>query len=307
LKKDEYYETVAPDFEEYPPLQYILRSSQEGDKLTIERSWDPENEASNPKEAWFRRFGESLIVNVHSWISQVYGISAKGCIPTDAALSIDVIITEMTSVWEKLNQSPCSVEDSTVKPPQDPSAETNENPSSCPVTASGPAPVGGRAIWSSSTRGESGTPYYRDFDGSAFQSDTLQGANAIARYVFAHGASSPVCYEQIFVGVTADHKVSGTMWDGSSWKSISAANTELLGGASDIRWNNAVGDFESKSGNAVIAFNSRGSSDSFVSFSTLSGTNTGAWSDPMEIDPFYVGGNQSGSILHLILLPMRLY
>ena len=35
---------------------------------------------------------------------------------------------------------------------------------SCPTTALGPVSVGGRAIWSSTTRAMSGTPYYREFD-----------------------------------------------------------------------------------------------------------------------------------------------
>ncbi len=83
--------------------------------------------------------------------------------------------------------------------------------STCPAIAAGPVPAGGRAIWSSTTRAKSGTPYYREFDSSSgtFQDDTTRGANAIFRYTLGQAASSPVCYEQLFVGVAANNKVSG--------------------------------------------------------------------------------------------------
>jgi hypothetical protein len=63
LKKDEYYSSVAPDFNVSPPLQYILRSNQIDNIVTVEKNWDEQDAKSGSKEEWFRRFGDMLVVD----------------------------------------------------------------------------------------------------------------------------------------------------------------------------------------------------------------------------------------------------
>ena len=152
-------------------------------------------------------------------MTTAYNTLEGGCIPEDANLSVGVVVTELTTIWEKLNQEVCSNEGDVV-----PSEEPDESSLSCPETAAGPIPVGGRAIWSSDSRGDKKTFYYREFDGSLFKSETLQGANTLDRYTYGFGASSPICYEQLYVGVAADGKISGTRWDGSTWEAVAISN-----------------------------------------------------------------------------------
>jgi hypothetical protein len=137
----------------------------------------------------------------------------------------------------------------------------------------------------------SGTPYYREFDATtmAFNATTMRGANAIFRYSFGQAAASSVCYEQIFVGITANNKVSGTRWDGSEWTSITMDKTNVLGTVSDTKWNNIVGAYESQSGRAIVIYNKFGTPSS-PRFSIWDGSRFGSWPDSVAVDPGYSGG-----------------
>lgn len=194
LKKEEYYSSVGPDFEAFPPLQYVLRSRQDGEDLTVEANWDAADEVADSKESWFRRFGDALVADIPAWLVQVYSVPAGGCIPDGATFTVEMVVTELETVWEKLNQDDCLGANDIQKPIEKP----NKKPS-CPATTSGPAPIGGKAIWSSNSRPSYETPYYRNFDGitNTFESNTLQGAESIEKYLFAYGASSQVCYDQV--------------------------------------------------------------------------------------------------------------
>jgi hypothetical protein len=108
LKKDEFYESVAPDFVESPPLQYILRSRQADNDLTVETNWDGADEIFGSKEAWFRRFGSMLVVEIPNRLMLSHSPSKGGCIPEDTDLSIAVVITELETVWEQLVPPQCS-------------------------------------------------------------------------------------------------------------------------------------------------------------------------------------------------------
>jgi len=277
LKKDQFYESVSPDFGTSPPLQYILKYRKEGNKMTVISNWDEKGKDSNPKESWFRRFGDYLVADVPVWLVMAFNTTAGGCIPEDADLSIDIVITELKTMWEKLNQAQCS---------READEEANEGHFPCPVSASGsasgPTPIGGRAIWSSHSQS---TPYYREFDGSAFDTNTMQGAYSIKEYTYGHGASSPICYEHLFVGVTIDNEISGTRWDGSAWKTISiGADAEKLGSDSDNIWNSVVATYESESGRALIVLRN---ADQILY--SIWDRKDGKWSDSTDVDPLYVG------------------
>lgn len=289
LKKDEYYESVSADFLGSPTLQYVLKYRKEGKNKSVETNWNKNAAAQGPKEAWFRRFGDYLVDDVPAWLMLSFNTSEGGCITEDADLFVDVIITELKTMWEKLNQDRECSREGDVKPTEEPDSTL----SSCPVTASGPIPVGGRAIWSSKGRGMTKTPYYREFDGTAFETSTMQGADALERYTWGFGAASPKCYEELFVGVTPNHKITGTMWDGSEWRTILGKERGAdLGSAvsSSEGGNNIVGAYESLSGNGMIVYTDTGSKDSVVRFMTRDDEAVDGWSSSRDVDPQYVAG-----------------
>lgn len=279
LKKDEYYTAVAPDYEEFPPLQYVVQATRNGKDLTVETNWDRGSERSDPKKSWYGRFGDNIVEDLVAWLPVAYNDAKGGCITQDTEIAVDVVITELKTIWEKLNQQQCSSNEEEAEQPE---------PASC--STAGPSPVGGKAIWSSAARENAATPYYQDFDGieGKFKGSAMQGADGAARYYFAYGASSPVCNDQIFVGVGTTRQMGGTRFDGSDWSTISMDTTGgIPGSATDVRWRGIVGAYESLSGRAMVVFNT-GSADSYLRFSLLD-PETNEWSDSTDVDPFYVG------------------
>lgn len=132
LKKDELYESVAPDFSKSPPLQYILRSKQSNNGVSVvEKNWKTEDETAGSKEEWFRRFCEKLAIEVPRRLKLQYSQSKGGCITDDAELELDMTVTELQSVWEYLDPPPC-------KPNLD-----YYSPTPPPVAVPTPAPIPG--------------------------------------------------------------------------------------------------------------------------------------------------------------------
>jgi len=129
FKKDEYYNSVAPDFLGSPPLQYILRSRPSGDSVTVEINWDPQDEAAGSKEEWFRKFGDIIVKEVPRRLKLVYNTSTGGCIKEDAELSVTVVVTELQTMWEQFDSAICF--------PETPSP----TPSPTPPPALEPTPV----------------------------------------------------------------------------------------------------------------------------------------------------------------------
>lgn len=108
LKKGEFYDSVAPDFNEFPPLQYILTSTLAGTNLTVQKNWGNE-ETSGSKEEWFRRFGD-LLVMLPRRLIRVYNTTTGGCITEETELSVSVNVTEIESVWETLDPVECTAD-----------------------------------------------------------------------------------------------------------------------------------------------------------------------------------------------------
>lgn len=109
LKKDQFYVSVAPDFDESPPLQYILTTTQTNANLMAKKNWDDQSETSGSKEEWFRRFGDLLAI-LPRRLRLVYKTETGGCLKEDSALSVTVIITEIESIWETLNPEECTLD-----------------------------------------------------------------------------------------------------------------------------------------------------------------------------------------------------
>ena len=144
LKKDEFYESVAPIFIAAPPLQYILRSSQHGTNLTVETNWDPEDETAGSKEEWFRRFGDMVASEVPKRLIKVYNTSTGGCITEDTDLSVVVIVTELETMWETFDQVQCSNKSIWVSdaPSEGSSELVNSKPSDSPSRFPSSTPSG---------------------------------------------------------------------------------------------------------------------------------------------------------------------
>lgn len=109
LKKDEFYESVAPDFDKSPALQYNFRSRQSGNDFSMEFSWISQKETAGSKEEWFRRFGEMAVVDVLRRLRLAYNTTNGGCIAEENIdLSVVVIVAEAVSVWETLDLEECT-------------------------------------------------------------------------------------------------------------------------------------------------------------------------------------------------------
>lgn len=108
LKKDEYYQSVSPNFEETPPLEYLSRARQpeltEGPNNHLSRSRQP---AASRKE-WFQAFGESLVEDIQARLLLGYNSQAGGCITEESDLSVVMVITEVASIWDQFDPLQCS-------------------------------------------------------------------------------------------------------------------------------------------------------------------------------------------------------
>lgn len=109
LKKDEMYDALAPDFDESPPLRYVLRFTKDGNNMTVEKNWNPENEAPGSKAEWFRKLGDMVVVDVPRRLMLIYNSDMGGCVTEDSELSVVVVVTEVKSVWEAPKEE-CEVE-----------------------------------------------------------------------------------------------------------------------------------------------------------------------------------------------------
>lgn len=110
LVKDEFYESVAPDFVATPPLEYVLRSSLSGTNLTVEINWDPLDEVSGSKEEWFRRYGDMIVVDIPKRLFKAYNTTTGGCIEEDSDLIVVVLLNELETVWESSDPLQCSLD-----------------------------------------------------------------------------------------------------------------------------------------------------------------------------------------------------
>lgn len=87
LKKEEMYQSTAPNFKQSPPLQYVetssspenglpkgdtallqylLRSRTSEENIDKQANWDAADETAGSKEEWFRRFGDRLVADLET-------------------------------------------------------------------------------------------------------------------------------------------------------------------------------------------------------------------------------------------------
>lgn len=101
LKKDEYYQTKAPDFDEVPPLQLLARSRQPDDNIG--------RTATRPlsREEWLSNFFDSLATGALLRVLNGYKLSQGGCVE-DSEVLVTVHVTEVATVWEQFDPTQCS-------------------------------------------------------------------------------------------------------------------------------------------------------------------------------------------------------
>jgi len=109
LKKDEFYESVAPNFVESPPLQYILRSRQENNNLVVEANWDLEDEVSGSKEEWFRRFGDNLVADVPRRLMLVYNTSQMEAVSQKTQSSLLLLSSQSLRLFGRSSTLPSAL------------------------------------------------------------------------------------------------------------------------------------------------------------------------------------------------------
>ncbi|MDE0867029.1 MAG: DUF4347 domain-containing protein, partial [Rubripirellula sp.] len=134
------------------------------------------------------------------------------------------------------------------------------------VSSNGPV-----AIWK--TDG-SDVPNISEWDGTNFSTpQTLSSGN---NWVIIRAAEATTRNEKIVVGVDGDGIVSGTMWDGNNWESLSLGTIATI---SEPMWNFDV-QYETQSGHAMLVWSNPSSAPQPLSFSTWNGTN---WSTIQNI------------------------
>jgi hypothetical protein len=102
LKKDEYYQSVAPDSAESPPMEYTSDSSPTGtshDKAATAMS----------REEWFQRFTDMVADRVKTRLLLGFDKKVGGCIRANSkAIYVAVVVNEIESVWEQFDPVQCT-------------------------------------------------------------------------------------------------------------------------------------------------------------------------------------------------------
>jgi hypothetical protein len=130
----------------------------------------------------------------------------------------------------------------------------------------------GTAIW---VEAGDPSPETSQFNGTDFDpegdADTVSGP-----WQVMDGAEAPTRDEKIIVGVDANRKLSGQIWDGSNWTAFSF--NDLATVSDSWRWGFAVA-YESQSGDALLVYNNGSGGSDSLSYriwdgSSWSGANT---------------------------------